>query len=117
MGGYNTVCEILALQKKAVLVPRVEPRLEQWIRCSRLDEMGLARTLHPSVATPQALWQAIDAALAGECCRQREAVGFDGLNFVVGLVRKVFAEPAASVAAALAERFSLEDWAPEALAS
>ena len=117
MGGYNTVCEILALQKKAVLVPRVEPRLEQWIRCSRLDEMGLACTLHPSVATPQALWQAIDAALAGECCRQRESVGFDGLNFVVGLVRKVFAEPAASVAMALAERFSLEDWAPEALAS
>lgn len=48
MGGYNTTCEVLALQKPALLVPRVTPRQEQWIRAKRLQEMGLIAMLHPN---------------------------------------------------------------------
>ena len=29
MGGYNTVCELLTLRKRALLVPRVKPGVEQ----------------------------------------------------------------------------------------
>ncbi|MDQ2987098.1 MAG: glycosyl transferase family 28 [Armatimonadota bacterium] len=36
MGGYNTVCEILANRKQALIVPRSKPRLEQTIRAERL---------------------------------------------------------------------------------
>ncbi len=36
MGGYNTVCEILANRKPALIVPRSKPRLEQTIRAERL---------------------------------------------------------------------------------
>jgi len=93
MGGYNTVSEILALRKKAVLVPRVAPRLEQWIRCHRLDQMGLARCLHPDDASPQNLWQAIDAMLGAQTVSRREAVTFDGLRFVINLVRSALAAP------------------------
>lgn len=96
MGGYNTVCEILALQKKAVLVPRVAPRLEQWIRCHRLDELGLARCLHPDAATPRALWQAIDESLGTREAAQRNTVCFDGLRFVTELVRAALLAPAAT---------------------
>ena len=45
MGGYNTFCEILSLDKRAIIVPRTEPRLEQYIRTSRAEELGLVRML------------------------------------------------------------------------
>ncbi len=45
MGGYNTFCEVLSFDKRAVIVPRTVPRLEQWIRASRAEELGLVRML------------------------------------------------------------------------
>ncbi len=45
MGGYNTFCEILSLDKRAIIVPRTEPRLEQYIRASRAEQVGLVRML------------------------------------------------------------------------
>ena len=35
MGGYNTFCEILSFDKRALLVPRSRPRREQHIRAAR----------------------------------------------------------------------------------
>lgn len=48
MGGYNTFCEVLSFDKRAVIVPRTTPRLEQWIRAQRAEEMGLVRMLDES---------------------------------------------------------------------
>ncbi len=45
MGGYNTFCEILSFDKRAVIVPRTEPRLEQYIRARRAEELGMVRML------------------------------------------------------------------------
>ncbi|MEX0922211.1 MAG: glycosyltransferase [Rhodovibrionaceae bacterium] len=45
MGGYNTFCEILSFDKRALMVPRTVPRLEQYIRASRAQELGLVRML------------------------------------------------------------------------
>jgi predicted glycosyltransferase len=45
MGGYNTFCEVLSLNKRALIVPRTAPRLEQFIRASRAAELGLVATL------------------------------------------------------------------------
>jgi predicted glycosyltransferase len=47
MAGYNTFCEILSLDKRAVLIPRVLPRREQLIRARRAAELGLVRMLEP----------------------------------------------------------------------
>lgn len=41
MGGYNTVLELLALGKRALIVPRSRPRLEQTVRAQRLQALGL----------------------------------------------------------------------------
>ena len=41
MGGYNTFCEILSFDKPALIMPRTEPRLEQFIRTERAAELGL----------------------------------------------------------------------------
>ncbi len=43
MGGYNTFCEILSCDKPALIVPRTVPRLEQYIRASRAQELGLVK--------------------------------------------------------------------------
>jgi predicted glycosyltransferase len=45
MGGYNTFCEILSFDKRALIVPRTTPRLEQLIRASRAAELGLVTML------------------------------------------------------------------------
>ncbi len=45
MGGYNTFCEILSLDKPALIVPRRRPRMEQYIRAHRAHELGLVTML------------------------------------------------------------------------
>jgi predicted glycosyltransferase len=45
MGGYNTFCEVLSMDKRALIVPRTAPRLEQHIRAARAAELGLVATL------------------------------------------------------------------------
>src|SRR5690606_38949704 len=45
MGGYNTFCEILSLDKRAIIVPRKRPRMEQFIRAHRAEQLGLVRML------------------------------------------------------------------------
>jgi predicted glycosyltransferase len=52
MGGYNTTCELLTLRKRAILVPRIKPALEQWIRAERLALLGLLRAIHPNDLEP-----------------------------------------------------------------
>lgn len=47
MGGYNTFCEILSLDKPAVIAPRSHPRKEQLIRAEAAEALGLCRMLHP----------------------------------------------------------------------
>ncbi len=45
MGGYNTFCEILSFDKRALIVPRTRPSLEQYIRAARAAELGLVEML------------------------------------------------------------------------
>lgn len=47
MGGYNTICELISHNKKALIVPRVVPRLEQIIRAQKLNELNLFDYIHP----------------------------------------------------------------------
>jgi predicted glycosyltransferase len=64
MGGYNTVWEMLSFGKRALIVPRMRPGLEQVIRAERLRALGAVDLLTPDAATPEALsaWLARDAA-------------------------------------------------------
>ncbi|HKU96158.1 MAG TPA: glycosyltransferase, partial [Vineibacter sp.] len=45
MGGYNTFCEILSFDKKALIVPRTRPRLEQFIRAQSARQQKLLEML------------------------------------------------------------------------
>lgn len=64
MGGYNTVCELLTLRKRALLVPRVKPGVEQCLRAERMAAHGFVRMLHPDRLAPATLGAALQAELA-----------------------------------------------------
>jgi predicted glycosyltransferase len=52
MAGYNTVCSILSFARPALLVPRVTPRREQWIRAERLSKLGMVDFIAPEQLNP-----------------------------------------------------------------
>jgi len=63
MGGYNTFCEILTLDKRALIVPRSIPRQEQLIRAERAVKLGLVTMLDPAVNSDPMLMAAAIRAL------------------------------------------------------
>lgn len=75
MGGYNTFCEVLSFDKRALIVPRHTPRLEQTIRAEAAERLGLARMLREPDAAPdpQAMVEAL-RALPSQNLPSRSAV-------------------------------------------
>lgn len=90
MGGYNTFCEVLSFDKRAVIVPRTVPRLEQWLRASRAEELGLVRMLEETRdgMTPQSMIAAIRALPSQGKPSDAGADGLlDGLDYVIKRTR------------------------------
>ncbi|UWR24242.1 glycosyltransferase family protein [Sulfitobacter sp. S190] len=86
MGGYNTFCEVLSFDQRAVIVPRTVPRLEQYIRASRAEELGLVRMLDDTRdgSGTQAMIEAIRGLPDQRKPSQAGADGLlDGLDVVV----------------------------------
>jgi predicted glycosyltransferase len=88
MGGYNTVCEVLSFEKHALIVPRVHPEPEQWIRAERLRHLGLIEVLHPDDLSPRALseWLARDL---GPPQASRSRVDVNGLTRIPNLMAEL----------------------------
>ena len=101
MGGYNTFCEILSFDKRALLVPRTEPRREQAIRARAAEALGLVRVLGEGEGRAPARMAAALRALPDQPEPSRVVVPglLDGLDVIVGRVRAL-AEPAHLGAAA-----------------
>jgi predicted glycosyltransferase len=61
MGGYNTFCEILSFDKRALIVPRTRPRLEQHIRAVEAERLGLVSMLsdYTEARTPERMASAL----------------------------------------------------------
>src|SRR5207302_10426843 len=99
MGGYNTICEVLSFEKHALIVPRVDPEPEQWIRAQRLAELGLIDVLHPSELTPRALalWLARDL---GPAPAAHTRIDIGGLHRIPSLLGELLGVPTAALAPA-----------------
>lgn len=94
MGGYNTFCEVLSFDKRTVIVPRTVPRLEQWIRASRAEELGLVRMLDETRdgLTPQSMIQAIRNLPGQNLPSQAITAGLlDGLEYVTDRIAALLA--------------------------
>nr|NIV75089.1 glycosyltransferase [Gammaproteobacteria bacterium]NIW86411.1 glycosyltransferase [Gammaproteobacteria bacterium] len=63
MAGYNSLCEVLAARKKALVVPRAGPSQEQRIRCQLFSERNLIRVLDPNDLEPARMAQELEALL------------------------------------------------------
>ena len=87
MGGYNTVSEILALEKRAVVVPRVTPRVEQLLRCERLQNLNLLDMIHPAQLTPRRLASELEFVLSAPPPPRRSEISFGGLDELARIVR------------------------------
>ena len=94
MGGYNTFCEILSFDRRAILVPRTEPRREQAIRALAAERLGLARVLLESEGRAPERMAAALRALPDQPEPSRVVVPglLDGLDAVARRVR-VLAAP------------------------
>jgi predicted glycosyltransferase len=86
MGGYNTVCELLSLGKRAIIVPRVRPVQEQWIRARRLEQVGYCRVIHPDHLTPKKLARAVASEYATPAAATGPRVDLNALERIVQLV-------------------------------
>jgi predicted glycosyltransferase len=86
MGGYNTFCEILSFDKRALLVPRHTPRLEQTIRAEAAERLGLIRMLREpdGAAVPEVMVAALQALPSQALPSRSRAPGLlDGLATIV----------------------------------
>jgi len=99
MGGYNSVCEALAVARPLVIVPRATHKIEQQIRAETLAAHGLARCVHPSELSGESLAQALAWALGcdphAHARRVREVIpSFDGAARLTDYLSQWLAPPA-----------------------
>jgi len=104
MGGYNTVAEIMSARTPALIVPRVKPRLEQWVRARALAERGLVDCMHPDDLRSSVLMRRVQASLQRRVPRLSHYPDMNGLSqtfFALEAIQQgVGAESAARHAAA-----------------
>ena len=101
MGGYNTFCEVLSFDKPAVIVPRTTPRLEQWIRASRAEQLGLIAMLDENRdgMTPETMIRAIRSLAQQNPPSAAFTPGLlDGLDYVTDRVAKLLSGTASEAA-------------------
>ncbi|MFQ5604698.1 MAG: glycosyltransferase family protein [bacterium] len=90
MGGYNSSCEVLSFRKKAVIIPRIEPVKEQYIRAKRLSELGLVNMIHPDELTPALLMQSIERTAAQDdlIANVQNKIDLNGLQRIAEMVQE-----------------------------
>ncbi len=92
MGGYNTFCEVLSHDKPALIVPRTEPRMEQFLRATAAQTLGLAQMVDARENTdPLAMARMLCSVDAwGRPSRSNIPGLLDGLHKIGELTAQVF---------------------------
>jgi predicted glycosyltransferase len=97
MAGYNSVCEAVSLGVPTLVVPRVYPRTEQYLRAQRFAARGLLAILHPDHLNPDRLGQRVREVLDTPP-RAARAIQLDGgaraAEFFTSLLSRGTNEPA-----------------------
>jgi predicted glycosyltransferase len=99
MAGYNTICEILSLRKRAVIVPRVEPVKEQLIRAERMARLGLLKMIHPAQLTPWTLMTTVGSEVEAlrACPNAPASIALDALPRIGRLFEEMAAQAVGGV--------------------
>jgi predicted glycosyltransferase len=106
MAGYNTFCEILSLDKRAILVPRVRPRREQVMRAVRAAALELVHTLDPDGPHEPSIMTAALRNLREQPApsERRAAAMLNGLDVITELVADRVGRPVSRRVRAIAAR-------------
>jgi predicted glycosyltransferase len=87
MAGYNTLAELLARRKKALVVPRAGPSAEQRIRTALFSERRLVAAIDPDDLRPDRLADELLRLLDDPTIPDVEALPrFDGAPSVARLL-------------------------------
>lgn len=96
-GGYNTVTDILCYARKALIIPRIKYRKEQFLRAKRMSELGLITLMHPDDVSAQNLYNCVSDLLTGDNdplveARTRKLIPLDGTLRLAEHLGDIFAE-------------------------
>lgn len=107
MGGYNSLCELLAYGHRGIVLPRTAPRREQLIRASFLAKKGFVSCMVPNECTPLMLRDAIEAQLADRAepvWQRRALVELNGARRAAELILNLAGEKAEQERSAVLEK-------------
>lgn len=96
-GGYNTVTDILCYARRALVIPRIKYRQEQFLRARIMSDLGLVTFMHPDDVNAEHLDNCITDLLAGEDdplveARARKLIPLDGGRQLAKHMGGIFAE-------------------------
>jgi predicted glycosyltransferase len=91
MGGYNAMMEAISTRKPTVVIPRVFPRKEQWMRASLFASRGLVRCIHPDDLTTASLFSEIKDALSSPPppTPEERGLSMDGVGNFLSRIEKI----------------------------
>jgi predicted glycosyltransferase len=91
MAGYNTIVEILALNKPAIVIPRIKPVKEQLIRAEHMDKLGLLKCIHPDELSPEYLMNEVTTQLGQRMngTKAIDIINFDGLSTATRTIKSL----------------------------
>jgi predicted glycosyltransferase len=102
MGGYNSLCEVLKWRKKAVVVPRQGPSMEQRTRAQLFGERGLVGVLDLDDLTSERLAHELESLLLNEAVPDPTNIpGLDGAERAAKVLMRADGELADGVAGQL----------------
>lgn len=91
MGGYNTMCELAALRRRSLIVPRTQPRREQAIRGALWSQRGAVHVLPREELTQAALARRVEEVLDAPAPTGQDTLDLGGLPRVVERFGEIFA--------------------------
>jgi len=90
MGGYNTICELLSLNKRALIIPRINPRKEQLIRAKRMTELMLVEMMHPDDMNPISIENWICGSKKNS--KISKNINLNGIKNVSNIIKEMFTD-------------------------
>ena len=88
MGGYNSICDVLSYRKKALVVPRVKPRMEQIIRAQKLNKLNLLDVMHPDEVSSENIINWIKNANGVQHLAAND-INLNGLGTISTLIKQI----------------------------
>ena len=94
MSGYNTITEVLSLQKRTIAIPRIKPASEQMMRAKQMSQLGLIAMIHPEKLTSKSLMNLLEIKLQKTLyCAVAPGLDLGGLPRIAHYISHLLSNP------------------------